>query len=87
MSLKHLLHLLEQEKPDIIFCTQSVPSYLLNKLKQSGHCQIHVVNVYTDFVVSQFWSEGMLRMTALHNFARNILIAGGNLGLMNCTNL
>ncbi|GLC89587.1 MGDG synthase family glycosyltransferase [Lysinibacillus piscis] len=123
MLLKHLLRLLEQEKPDIIFCTQSAPSYLLNKLKQSGHCQIPVVNVYTDFFMSQLWSieaidyhfvpmqemkdllcqqgvaeasifvtgipvhEEMLRTTALHNFARNILIAGGNSGLMNCTNL
>ncbi|WP_042478768.1 MGDG synthase family glycosyltransferase [Bacillus ndiopicus] len=123
MLLKHLIRLLEEEKPDIIFCTQSIPSYLLNKLKQSGHCNIPVVNVYTDFFMNQVWGlgaidyhfvpmqemkdalcqkgiaesnifvtgipvhEDMLRTTALHNFARNILIAGGNLGLMSCANL
>lgn len=123
LLLKYLIRLLEEEQPDIIFCTQSGPSYLLNKLKQSGQCNIPVVNVYTDFFMNQLWGikeidyhfvpmqemkellcqqgvvesnifvtgipvhEEMLRTPALHNFARNILIAGGNLGLMNCPSL
>ncbi|WPK13673.1 galactosyldiacylglycerol synthase [Lysinibacillus louembei] len=123
LLLKYLVRLLDEEQPDIIFCTQSGPSYLLNKLKQGGQCNIPVVNVYTDFFMNQLWGikeidyhfvpmqemkellcqqgvvesnifvtgipvhEEMLRTTALHNFARNILIAGGNLGLMNCPGL
>ncbi|WP_341300914.1 glycosyltransferase [Lysinibacillus sp. FSL H8-0500] len=123
MLLKHLERLLQQEKPDIIFCTQSAPSYLMSKLKQSGRCNVPVVNVYTDFFMNQLWGitaidyhfvpmqemkealirqgvdestifvtgipvhEEMLRTTRLHNFARNILIAGGNSGLLDCTNL
>lgn len=45
------------------------------------------VDESTIFVTGIPVHEEMLRTTRLHNFARNILIAGGNSGLLDCTNL
>lgn len=57
LLLPHLEKLLEEEKPDIIICTQSAPSYLISILKKRGSCRIPVINVYTDFFVSQLWGR------------------------------
>lgn len=47
--------IIAKSKPDIIICTQSLPSYLCSCLKRSGHIQQPVVNVYTDFFMNQVW--------------------------------
>jgi processive 1,2-diacylglycerol beta-glucosyltransferase len=118
LLLKYLQELLKEEKPDVIFCTHSVPSYLLNVLKKRKECDIPVVNVYTDFFVSKLWGkelidyhflpmeemketlscynidksrmlvtgiplhEELMRTSSLFNKGQNVLIAGGNCGII-----
>lgn len=58
--IKKMEHLLEEEKPDIIVCTHSFPSYLLSQLKGQGKCHVPVINVYTDFFINNMWGiEGI----------------------------
>ncbi|MGM9950945.1 MAG: glycosyltransferase [Lysinibacillus sp.] len=118
LLLKYLQELLKEEQPDVIFCTHSVPSYLLNVLKKRNECDIPVVNVYTDFFVSKLWGkelidyhflpmeemketlacyqidpsrmlvtgipihEELMRTDPVFNKGQNVLIAGGNCGLI-----
>jgi processive 1,2-diacylglycerol beta-glucosyltransferase len=55
--LKKIEQLIEEEKPDLIVCTHSFPSYLLSKLKRKGKCDIPVINVYTDFFINNVWGR------------------------------
>lgn len=118
LLLKYLQEMLKEEQPDVIFCTHSVPSYLLNVLKKKNACDIPVVNVYTDFFVSKLWGkelidyhflpmeemketlssynidhsrmlvtgipihEELMRTSSLFNKGKNVLIAGGNCGII-----
>lgn len=118
LLLKYLQEMLKEEQPDVIFCTHSVPSYLLNVLKKKKACDIPVVNVYTDFFVSKLWGkelidyhflpmeemketlssynidhsrmlvtgipihEELMRTSSLFNKGKNVLIAGGNCGII-----
>ena len=50
--------LLQKEKPDLIFCTHSLPSYILSMLKQRRVTDVPVVNVYTDFFINNLWGIG-----------------------------
>ncbi|MED2941418.1 glycosyltransferase [Bacillus swezeyi] len=54
--LKNMQQIIEEKKPDIVFCTHALPSYLLNKLK-AQYPGMKVVNVYTDFFVNQIWGR------------------------------
>ena len=49
--------ILEREKPDLIFCTHSLPSLILSKMKINGLCKIPVINVYTDLFVNCVWGR------------------------------
>jgi len=53
--LKKMGQLVREEKPDLIVCTHSFPSYLLSKLKDTGECDVPVVNAYTDFFINSVW--------------------------------
>lgn len=58
--MRKMKQIIEQEQPDLIFCTHSFPSSMLSKLKLKGKCQVPVVNVYTDFFVNSVWGcEGV----------------------------
>ncbi len=52
-----LARLIEKEQPDYIICTHSYPSKLLNHLKRQQKVTIPVINVYTDFFVSDVWGK------------------------------
>jgi UDP-N-acetylglucosamine:LPS N-acetylglucosamine transferase len=47
--------LLQEEQPDLIVCTQAFPSFLIDRLKNSGIVTAPVINVYTDFFVNKLW--------------------------------
>ncbi|GKV69264.1 putative glycosyltransferase YkoN [Sporosarcina sp. NCCP-2716] len=57
LFLHKLKQLLKEEQPDLIFCTHSLPSCMLSKLKMAGNCDVPVVNVYTDFFVHDYWGH------------------------------
>ncbi|REB08646.1 galactosyldiacylglycerol synthase [Sporosarcina sp. BI001-red] len=57
LFLHKLKRILKEEQPDLIFCTHSLPSCMLSKLKLSGQCHVPVVNVYTDFFVHDYWGH------------------------------
>jgi UDP-N-acetylglucosamine:LPS N-acetylglucosamine transferase len=49
---------LEEEKPDLVFCTHSFPSGIISSLKQKGRYKnITAVNVYTDFFINDIWGK------------------------------
>jgi len=54
---KKMLHMLHEERPDLIVCTHALPSYLVARLKERGQIQAPTVNVYTDFFVNNFWGR------------------------------
>ena len=47
--------LLNEEKPDLIICTQAFPSFLIGRLRYSGIPTPPVINVYTDFFINKLW--------------------------------
>ncbi|MRX72073.1 hypothetical protein GJU40_07795 [Bacillus lacus] len=55
LFIEKMEQLLQRKKPDIIVCTHSFPSFLVDKLKKNGLCNVPVVNVYTDFFVNSLW--------------------------------
>ncbi|MCM3756233.1 galactosyldiacylglycerol synthase [Sporosarcina aquimarina] len=57
LFLHKLKKILREEQPDLIFCTHSLPSCMLSKLKLAGQCHVPVVNVYTDFFVHDYWGH------------------------------
>lgn len=54
--LKDMQEIIAEKKPDIVFCTHALPSYLLNRLK-GRFPDMKVVNVYTDFFVNRIWGR------------------------------
>ncbi|MDD9314062.1 hypothetical protein HUN92_07170 [Bacillus firmus] len=49
---------LDEENPDLIFCTHSFPSGIISSLKQKGrYLDITAVNVYTDFFINDIWGK------------------------------
>ncbi|MGG3842680.1 MGDG synthase family glycosyltransferase [Anoxybacillus kestanbolensis] len=54
---KKMKRLLQEKKPDLIICTHSFPSHVLQRLKQKGAVKVPVVNVYTDFFLSGIWGK------------------------------
>ncbi|MDM5337160.1 glycosyltransferase [Fictibacillus enclensis] len=57
LFLKAMHKLLEDEQPDVIICTHSIPSYLVNELKRKGKCHVPVMNIYTDFFINDVWGR------------------------------
>lgn len=47
--------LLEEEKADLIVCTQAFPSFLVSRLRCAGVRTPPVINVYTDYFVNKLW--------------------------------
>ncbi|NPC93932.1 glycosyltransferase [Bacillus sp. WMMC1349] len=56
MFLNGMKQILKEKKPDAVFCTHALPSYLLNQLK-TQFPKLKVVNVYTDFFVNRIWGR------------------------------
>lgn len=52
--------IISEEKPDLIICTHSFPSYLINNLKRTGVCSTPLINIYTDFFVNDLWGREMV---------------------------
>lgn len=55
LFLRSMKNLLAKENPDLVICTHSLPSYLLNLLKQRKNISVPVINAYTDFFINTLW--------------------------------
>ncbi|WP_180271341.1 MGDG synthase family glycosyltransferase [Fredinandcohnia onubensis] len=55
LFLEKMEQLLGEKQPDLIICTHSFPSFLVNKLKEYGVCKTPMINVYTDFFINDLW--------------------------------
>ncbi|AZB44364.1 galactosyldiacylglycerol synthase [Bacillus sp. FJAT-42376] len=53
--LEKMEQLIEVKQPDLIVCTHSFPSFLVDKLKRYGVCHVPVLNLYTDFFINGLW--------------------------------
>lgn len=53
----NMKRLIEAEKPDVIVCTHSFPSRVISGLKEKGIINTPLVNIYTDFLVSDVWGK------------------------------
>jgi len=73
-----MLKLLQDKKPDWIFCTHALPSYLLNRLKQKRKLDIPVVNVYTDYFINCIWGKEAIDYHLVPDdfFKRQLIQAG-----------
>lgn len=49
--------LIEAEKPQLIICTHSFPSRILQRLKRKKWLATPVINVYTDFFMNGVWGK------------------------------
>jgi processive 1,2-diacylglycerol beta-glucosyltransferase len=49
--------MLEREKPELIICTHSFPSRILQRLKRKKMIHVPVINVYTDFFINSVWGK------------------------------
>ena len=57
LFMRKIEKLIAEEKPDLIICTHSFPSYLINKLKETGKCSTPCLNIYTDFFINDVWGR------------------------------
>lgn len=57
LFLKWMQKLIHEKRPDYIFCTHALPSYLLSRLKERENLSTSVINVYTDFFVNDIWGR------------------------------
>lgn len=55
LFLEKLENLLAEKNPDLIICTHSLPSYLVNRLKEEHRWHGKTINVYTDFFINNLW--------------------------------
>ncbi|WP_189655104.1 MGDG synthase family glycosyltransferase [Bacillus sp. HNG] len=62
LFLEKMEQLLEEKLPDLVICTHSFPSFLVNKLKEYGVCSTPMINVYTDFFVNDLWGISQVDM-------------------------
>lgn len=53
--LAKMNELLDSKSPDLIVCTQALPSFLISRLKEYGKITTPVINIYTDFFVNKLW--------------------------------
>lgn len=63
LFLKFMERLLLEERPDYIFCTHSLPSHLLSRLKSFSGLHAQTINVYTDYFINDIWG---IRNTDYH---------------------
>jgi processive 1,2-diacylglycerol beta-glucosyltransferase len=49
--------MLEREQPNLIICTHSFPSRVLQRLKKRNRIKTPVINVYTDFFLNGIWGK------------------------------
>lgn len=54
---RKMLDMIAAEDPDIVICTHSFPSNVLSRLKMKGLLQTPVINIYTDFFISNLWGK------------------------------
>jgi processive 1,2-diacylglycerol beta-glucosyltransferase len=54
---RKMKQLVEEEQPNMIICTHSFPSHVLNRLKKRKWIHVPVINVYTDFFISGVWGK------------------------------
>lgn len=74
--LDKMNELLEEEQPDLIVCTQAFPSFLIDRLKNSGIATAPVINVYTDFFINKLWGTTNIDYHFVpDNFIKSQLIA------------
>lgn len=57
LFLEKMERMIQEKQPDLIICTHSFPSFLVNKLKEYRICNVPVVNIYTDFCVNHLWGK------------------------------
>lgn len=57
---RKMINMIAEEDPDVIICTHSFPSNVLNRLKMKGLLATPVVNIYTDFFVSNLWGKSYI---------------------------
>ncbi|MFD1030584.1 MGDG synthase family glycosyltransferase [Metaplanococcus flavidus] len=55
LFLKKVKEILAKEEPDLIICTHGFPSFFINRLKETGHCDVPALNIYTDFFINDVW--------------------------------
>ncbi|MBT2582885.1 glycosyltransferase [Planococcus sp. ISL-109] len=55
LFMKKVQEILAIEKPDLIICTHGFPSFFINRLKETGSCDIPALNIYTDFFINDIW--------------------------------
>lgn len=53
--LKKMLRIIHEKNPDLIICTHSFPSYLLNQLKKKKQWNGKAINIYTDYFINNHW--------------------------------
>lgn len=53
--LAKMKNLLDTQAPDLVVCTQALPSFLINRLKEYGESTPPVINIYTDFFINKLW--------------------------------
>ena len=60
LFLKKLEEILEEKKPDLVICTHSFPSYLINRLKEKRRWHGKAINIYTDYFLNNHWGVRMI---------------------------
>lgn len=55
LFLNKMNQLLREKNPDLVICTHSFPSYLINRLKETNRWSGKTINVYTDFFINNHW--------------------------------
>jgi processive 1,2-diacylglycerol beta-glucosyltransferase len=55
--LKKMRDVIRSWEPHLIICTHCFPSYLCNRLKSEGECDVPVINIYTDYFINQVWGK------------------------------
>lgn len=62
LFLEKMEQLLQEQQPDVIVCTHSFSSFLVDKLKGYGVTKAPVINIYTDFFVNGVWGKQHVNM-------------------------
>ena len=57
LFMKKVKDILRREKPDLIICTHGFASLFINRLKESGECNVPALNIYTDFFINDVWGR------------------------------
>ncbi|WP_053220155.1 MGDG synthase family glycosyltransferase [Virgibacillus senegalensis] len=72
--------LLEEEQPDAVICTHSLPSYIIGRLKEKKNLRMLLINVYTDFFAHQMWETNGADMhfVSSHLFKEDLIQKGVN---------